>query len=48
LTSLTDRTDIQGFYDLIPYRFFAILAGLEKNEIHPKEMISKTKGLFFY
>jgi len=36
-----------GFYNLIPYRFFAILIGLEKNEINPKEMIVKIKGLFF-
>jgi len=37
----------EGFYNLIPYRFFAILIGLEKNEINPKEMIVKIKGLFF-
>jgi len=37
----------EGFYSLIPYRFFAILIGLEKNEINPKEMIVKIKGLFF-
>jgi len=37
----------EEFYNLIPYRFFAILTGLEKNEINPKEMIFKIRGLFF-
>jgi len=34
------------FYNLIAYRFFAILIDLEKNKIYPKEMILEIKVLY--